>query len=49
VRQQICRAAPTAVRALAEAGRGDELRALKTTLVRDSGCSAAALDRVAPD
>ena len=27
----------------------DALRALKATLAWDSGCSAAALDRVAPD
>ena len=39
VRQQICRAAPGALRTLANAGREDAKRALAATLVQDSGCN----------
>jgi tetratricopeptide (TPR) repeat protein len=45
VRQHLCRAAPRALRTLAGAGRTDAARALSASLVRDSGCSAAALNR----
>jgi hypothetical protein len=44
VRQHLCSAAPRALRSLASAGREDAVRELKVSLVRDSGCSAAALN-----
>jgi hypothetical protein len=48
VRRQICSAAPEALQSLAKAGRQDELRSLKITLIQDSGCSAATLNEAAP-
>jgi tetratricopeptide (TPR) repeat protein len=45
VRRHLCRAAPGALRTLAGAGRTDVVRALSASLVRDSGCSAAALNQ----
>jgi hypothetical protein len=45
VREHLCRAAPGALRTLAGAGRTDAVTALRASLVRDSGCSAAALNQ----
>jgi len=44
VRRQLCQAAPGAIRTLAAAGRKDAARKLEISLVRASGCSAAALN-----
>jgi tetratricopeptide (TPR) repeat protein len=49
VRQNLCRAAPGALRTLAGAGRQDLVRQLKVSLVQDSGCSATALNQVEPN